>query len=119
MVNQLQPKTYYFDTAQYSFMNLPGSFQYGLISEEVRNHQFRFKELIDPETHRPLLTLEHEVRSLHHPMFNRSMVNRDANESARRYRRGRDALIPFICPIGLQGARVRFALPPYLHWEQE
>jgi len=33
---------------------------------------------------------------LHHPMFNRLMVNRNPSESARRYCRGRDALIPFI-----------------------
>lgn len=69
--------------------------QRGLISEEVRNHQFRFKEIIDPESDRVVFVVEHEVRSLHHPMFNRLMVNRDPNESARRYRRGRDALIPY------------------------
>jgi hypothetical protein len=69
-----------------------------LISEEVRNHQFRFKEIIDPDTNRLLLSLEHEVRSLHHPMFNRLMVNRNPNESARRYRRGRDALIHWLKP---------------------
>jgi hypothetical protein len=67
----------------------------GLISEEVRNHQFRFKEIIDPESDRAVFVVEHEVRSLHHPMFNRLMVNRDPNESARRYRRGHDALIPY------------------------
>ena len=66
----------------------------GLISEEVRNHQFRFKEIIDPENGRGLLCVEHEVRSLHHPMFRRFLVNRDPAESARRYRPGRDALIP-------------------------
>lgn len=69
--------------------------QRGLISEEVRNHQFRFKEIVDPESGRTAFVVEHEVRSLHHPMFNRRMVNRDPNESARRYRRGRDALIPY------------------------
>jgi hypothetical protein len=69
--------------------------QRGLISEEVHNHQFRFKEIIDPDTNHPLFSLEHEVRSLHHPMFNRLMVNRNASESARRYRRVRDALIPY------------------------
>lgn len=67
----------------------------GLITEEVRNHQFRFKELIDPDSDQAIFCVEHEVRSLHHPMFNRAMVNRDPNESARRYRRGRDALIPY------------------------
>ena len=67
----------------------------GLISEEVRNHQFRFKEVIDPETGSGVFLVEHEVRSLHHPMFRRFLVNRDPVESARRYRRGRDALIPY------------------------
>jgi len=67
----------------------------GLISEEVRNHQFRFKEIVDPENGSGLFLVEHEVRSLHHPMFRRFLVNRDPGESARRYRRGRDALIPY------------------------
>ena len=70
--------------------------EHGLITEEVRNHQFRFRELIDPDGDQPVFCVEHEVRSLHHPMFNRLMVNRNPNESARRYRRGRDALIPFV-----------------------
>jgi hypothetical protein len=35
------------------------------------------------------------VRSMHHPMFHRVMVNRDPNESARRYRRGRNDLNPY------------------------
>ena len=68
----------------------------GLISEEVRNHQFRFKEIVDPDSRRTVFVIEHEVRSLHHPMFNRVMVNRNPNESARRYRRGRDALNPYV-----------------------
>ena len=68
----------------------------GLVTEEARNHQFRFKQLIDPEGEQPVFCVEHEVRSLHHPMFGRMMVNRDPNESARRYRRRHDALIPFL-----------------------
>jgi len=67
----------------------------GLISEEVRNHQFRFKEVVDPENGSGVFLVEHEVRSLHHPMYRRFLVNRDPLESARRYRRGRDALIPY------------------------
>lgn len=67
----------------------------GLISEEVRNHQFRFKEVVDPENGSGVFLVEHEVRSLHHPMYRRFLVNRDPVESARRYRRGRDALIPY------------------------
>ena len=67
----------------------------GLISEDVKNHQFRFKEVIDPESGSGLFRVEHEVRSLHHPMFRRFLVNRDPVESARHYRPGRDALIPY------------------------
>jgi hypothetical protein len=67
----------------------------GLISEEVRNHQFRFKDIVDVDGGTPVFALEHEVRSLHHPMFARFFVNRDAAQSQRGYRRGRDAQIPY------------------------
>jgi catechol 2,3-dioxygenase-like lactoylglutathione lyase family enzyme len=67
----------------------------GLISEEVRNHQFRFQNIIDPQSGESVFLIEHEVRSLHHPMFNRFFVNRDPAQSAPRYRRQRDALIPY------------------------
>ena len=66
-----------------------------LISEDVRNHQFRFQSIIEADSGRTVFLLEHEVRSLHHPMFNRHFVNRDPAQSQRNYRRGRDALIPF------------------------
>ena len=67
----------------------------GLITEDVRNHQFRFKDIVDPEDGSNKFTLEHEVRSLRHPMYHRMFVNRDADQSQRDYRRGWDALIPF------------------------
>lgn len=67
----------------------------GLISEDVRNHQFRFKNLIDPKDGTPQFTLEHEVRSLRHPMYHRPFVNRDPTQSQRSYRRGWDAFVPF------------------------
>jgi hypothetical protein len=66
-----------------------------LISEDVRNHQFRFQSIIEPDSGRIVFLLEHEVRSLHHPMFSRHFVNRDPAQGQRNYRRGRDALIPF------------------------
>jgi hypothetical protein len=66
-----------------------------LISEEVRNHQFRFKDIIDLDTGRNVFTLEHEVRSLRHPMFHRPFVNRNVDQSQAAYRRGRDSFIPF------------------------
>ena len=67
----------------------------GLISEDVRNHQFRFKDIVDPQDGSKKFTLEHEVRSLRHPMYHRPFVNRDAAQSQRDYRRGWDGLIPF------------------------
>ncbi|HET9296717.1 MAG TPA: hypothetical protein VFP18_07490 [Candidatus Binatia bacterium] len=66
-----------------------------LISEDVRNHQFRFQSIIEADSGRIVFLLEHEVRSLHHPMFNRHFINRDPAQSQRNYHRGRDVLIPF------------------------
>jgi hypothetical protein len=66
-----------------------------LIMEDVRNHQFRFKDIVDLETGKLLFQLEHEVRGMHHPMYRRPLVNRDPDQTQRAYRRGRDALIPY------------------------
>jgi hypothetical protein len=70
--------------------------QHGLITEDVRNHQFRFQSLIDGQNGATVFSLEHEVRSLHHPLFRRAFVNRDPAQSQRAYYRERDALIPFL-----------------------
>lgn len=48
----------------------------GLVSEESDANQYRFERLVDPDDGRPLLQLEHEVRSMHHPQFGRVLVNR-------------------------------------------
>ena len=66
-----------------------------LISEDVRNHQFRFRDIVDPENGKPVFALEHEVRSLRHPMYHRPFINRDPAQSQRAYHRGWDALVPF------------------------
>ena len=63
-----------------------------LLTEEVRNHQFRFVDIVDPKSGERLHQLEHEVRSLRHPMYQRFMVNRDATQSMGTYRRGGDDL---------------------------
>jgi hypothetical protein len=67
----------------------------GLVSEDVQNHQFRFKEVIDPDNDQCVFLVEHEVRSLRHPMFRRFLVNRDPAQTQRGYRRERDAFIPY------------------------
>jgi hypothetical protein len=66
-----------------------------LITEGVRNHQFRFKDIVDPADGRPVFALEHEVRSLHHPMFHRPFVNRDTEQTQQGYRHGRDGLVAY------------------------
>ncbi|WP_309684434.1 hypothetical protein [Polaromonas sp.] len=50
----------------------------GLITEESSQSQYRFQDLIDPDTGERLATLEHEVRSMRHPLYARALVNRPA-----------------------------------------
>lgn len=79
--------------------NFSGPYKYlasrGLISEDVRNHQFRFRDINDPESGNTVFLLEHEVRSMRHPMYQRPFVNRDPAQSQRAYHRGWDAFVPF------------------------
>ena len=60
--------------------NFSAPFQYldehNLITEGIRNHQFRFQDIVDPDTATPVFTIEHEVRSSRHPGFRRPLVNR-------------------------------------------
>ncbi len=65
----------------------------GLVSEESNESQYRFVDIVDPETGEKLYELEHEVRSMAHPMYGRELVNRDTAQSLGSYARGRDALI--------------------------
>jgi hypothetical protein len=67
----------------------------GLVTEGVRNHQFRFQDIVDPDSGELLHTLEHEVRGLHHRMYHRDMVNRNADQNMAAYSRGGDALSTF------------------------
>ncbi|HKD66473.1 MAG TPA: VOC family protein [Candidatus Binataceae bacterium] len=63
----------------------------GLIFEESNRWQYRFKEIVDPESGKHLFTIEHEVRSMTSPMFMRPLVNRDPNQNIMRYDPGHDA----------------------------
>ncbi len=53
----------------------------GLITEETNRHQYRFVDIVDPDTNKPLFQVEHEVRSMLHPMFTRSLINRNPDLS--------------------------------------
>lgn len=63
----------------------------GLITEESDPHQYRFQALVEPADGRVLFEIEHEVRSLRHPLWGRVFVNRNPAQTQRDYRPGRDA----------------------------
>ena len=63
----------------------------GLITEESDQHQYRFETIVDLETGKALFTIEHEIRSMRHPLYARPLVNRNPAQSNRNYVPGRDA----------------------------
>jgi catechol 2,3-dioxygenase-like lactoylglutathione lyase family enzyme len=65
----------------------------GLVSEESDQHQYRFLDIVDPDDGRPLLRIEHEVRSMRHPMYARPLVNRDPRINNRNYVPGYEAQV--------------------------
>lgn len=50
----------------------------GLISKDADPHEWRLEWICDPRDGRRLFQVEHEVRSLKHPLYNRTLVNRNA-----------------------------------------
>lgn len=63
----------------------------GLITQESDQHQYRFQDIIDPESGKVLFTVEHEVRSMKHPLYLRPLVNRNPSQSIVGYAPGGDA----------------------------
>ncbi len=68
----------------------------GLITREDDTFQYRFQDIVGDDSdagggNRVLFTIEHEVRSLRHPMFGRPLVNRNPLQTNRHYRPGQDA----------------------------
>jgi hypothetical protein len=64
--------------------------QRNLVSSEDNPYQYRFRDIVDPQTGRLLFAIEHEVRSLTHPMFLRPLVNRNPLQTTRTYSPGHD-----------------------------
>jgi len=63
----------------------------GLITRETDVHEWRFQRIVDPAGGETLFELEHEVRSLRHPLYGRALVNRNPDQTNTRYARGQDA----------------------------
>jgi len=66
--------------------------QKGLITQESDQHQYRFQDIVDPDSGKVLFTIEHEVRSLKHPLYMRPLVNRNPGQNIMRYAPGYDAM---------------------------
>jgi hypothetical protein len=62
-----------------------------LISVEDNQYQYRFKDIVDLDSNEVLFSVEHEVRSATHPMFLRSLVNRNPATTNQNYANGYDA----------------------------
>jgi hypothetical protein len=56
-----------------------------LISVEDNQYQYRFQDIVDLENNTVLFSVEHEVRSVTHPMFLRPLVNRNPAQTNRNY----------------------------------
>lgn len=61
-----------------------------LVTEESDAWQYRFVDIVDPDSGKRLFQLEHEVRSLTHPMYARPLMNRNPSQSQRDYDPGHD-----------------------------
>ena len=46
----------------------------GLVTREDNPYQFRFIDIVAPRGRKVLFSIEHEVRSLHHPLYGRPLV---------------------------------------------
>jgi len=65
----------------------------GLITEESDASQYRFQDLVDPQSGAVVATLEHEVRSMRHPMYARLYVNRNPDVTNTFYATGHEAAL--------------------------
>jgi hypothetical protein len=65
--------------------------QRGLINMETDQYEWRFQWITDPLDGKKLFQLEHEVRSMKHPLFGRPLVNRNPEVTNRAYVPGSDA----------------------------
>ncbi|WP_418320981.1 VOC family protein [Piscinibacter sakaiensis] len=64
----------------------------GLVTMETDESEYRFQDIVDLDSGAVLATIEHEVRSMRHPMFGRRLVNRDPSISNRAWAEGHESL---------------------------
>jgi hypothetical protein len=71
----------------------------GLVTEESDQHQYRFEDIVDLASGKLLFKIEHEVRSMRHPMYARPLVNRNPEQTNRLYAPGHEEL-SWSLPVG-------------------
>ncbi len=64
--------------------------KHNLITEESDRCQYRFEDIIDLDTGEVLFQIEHEIRSMTHPLYARPLVNRNPAQTNRNYIWGGD-----------------------------
>jgi hypothetical protein len=79
----------------------------GLVNREDNQYQYRFRDITDLDTGKHLFTIEHEVRSLTHPMFMRPLVNRNPAQTARNYANGYDSVSWAMEPLHFDDQQMR------------
>ena len=62
----------------------------GLVSQEDNQHQYRFRDITDVDNGELLFTLEHEVRSMTHPLFARPLANRNPDQTNQQFAPGHE-----------------------------
>ena len=65
----------------------------GLVTQESNQYQYRFQDIVDPESGKVVYTLEHEVRSITNPLYARPLVNRNPLQNLQNYHAGHDAMV--------------------------
>ena len=71
----------------------------GLITEESNDAQYRFQDITDLDSGKVLCTIEHEVRSMRHPMFARALVNRNPAQTNNSYAVGQEGMAWTMPPV--------------------
>lgn len=87
-----------------------------LITEESDRCQYRFEDIIDLDTGKVLFTIEHEIRSMTHPLLNRPLINRNPAQTNRNYILGGDHWVynspDTVGPSGRAGDPLKAAKAP-------
>jgi len=62
-----------------------------LVTEESNPYQYRWETIVDVDSNKTLFEIEHEIRSMTHPLYARPLVNRNPMQSQQSYQMGGDA----------------------------